>query len=121
MERINRYFLITMIFVLIGYLVNAAQAFAADDRIVCSSERLNKEIVIDGTQVTFNSEWNEGRAIASVRTRFVGQGFTKVLNLDGHKYKIHVEDVGRFSEVDDYIAIRSPQGHEITYPLSCHR
>jgi hypothetical protein len=40
-------------------------------------------------------------------------------NLDGLKYKYHIENTKSFTNVDDYITIENSKGHKITYPLEC--
>lgn len=45
---------------------------------------------------------------------------TKTFQFEGHSYKLHIRDVNHFDEVEDFVNIKSPQGHQITYPLSCN-
>ncbi len=116
-------FIITMIFVVIGYIINAGSVLAAP-AVVCHSERMDKTFVINNNKVAmYKGEADESyRGIAStvqVRTRFTGSGFNKVMNYEGHKYTISVKNVKSFSPIEDYISIRSTRGHEITYPLEC--
>lgn len=40
---------------------------------------------------------------------------------DGHKYVVHVEDINKFAEVEDYISIENNKGHKITYALECSK
>lgn len=96
--------------------------------VVCKTAYGEKEITIDNDHVAFNREDDSGvkREISSVnslkvRTHNKYKGFTKTLYIDGMKHKVHVEDVGNFSEVQDYLSITSPKGHEMTYPLTCHQ
>ena len=89
----------------------------------CSSKRLMKSFNIKNHSVSFQSlnQWN-GRAIASVenvRTKRSGNSMTKILKFEGHKYYFHISDLNNFSDVEDYIAIKSRKGHQIMYPLSC--
>lgn len=39
--------------------------------------------------------------------------------IDGLKYKVHIENTKAFTEVDDYIVIENSEGHRITYALEC--
>lgn len=92
--------------------------------IVCETPRETKKIEIGDQKVTISGpeELGPSRVVASVkavRTKLQGTGFTKVLFHSGAKHIIHVEDKNSFSEVDDYLIIRSAEGHEITYPLNC--
>ncbi|GEM_PF-529750 len=101
---------------------------AVEGTVVCKTAFGEKEITIDNSHVAFNREDNSGvkREISSinsvkVRTQTQYKGFTKTLYIDGMKHKVHVDDVGNFSEVQDYLSITSPKGHEMTYPLTCHQ
>ena len=90
----------------------------------CHTPRMDKEFTITPAQITFyeEAELTPTRSIASVqlvRTRKTVKGFTKILNIDGHRYSIHIENTESFSDVDDYIAIKNGKGHEVTYPLTC--
>lgn len=93
--------------------------------IVCSSPRLKKSLKISNSRVAFLEESQlDGRQLASsdiagVRTRNTAKGFTKILHYEGHKHMIHIEDTKDFSELEDYIVIKSREGHEMTYPLNC--
>ena len=95
---------------------------------VCKTAFGEKEITIDKDHVAFKREDDSGvkREISSVNsvkvhTKTEYKGFTKTLYIDGMKHKVHVEDVNGFNEVQDYLSITSPKGHEMTYPLTCHQ
>lgn len=93
--------------------------------IECHTPRMTKTFQIANNNVTFyqNDESETRRNIASVnqiRTKRETTGFTKFLKFEGHKYTIHIQDLEKFSEVDDYILVRSKAGHEMTYPLTCN-
>ena len=116
-----------IISIFLGFTLSMAQAYASHGDIACQTPRAKKVMKITDQKVSFLEErmrMNEGREIASinsVRTRASGQGFTKILNFEGKKHTIHIEDENNFSSVNDYIVIKSKQGHEITYPLECER
>lgn len=78
----------------------------------------DKLTVIDHTQP-------KARAIASsqqnVRTKFIGSSLTKIMNQSGHKHTIHIQDINQFNAFDDYLSIRSPKGHVMTFPLECKK
>ena len=107
--------------------VGQAQA-SVQGTVVCKTAYGEKEIMIDNDHVAFNREDDSGvkREISSVNsvkvhTHKKHKGFTKTLYIDGMKHKVHVQDAGNFSEVQDYLSITSPKGHEMTYPLTCHQ
>ena len=113
----------TTIITLMAFLIMGQTAFAA---IVCSSDRMQKDLVISKSSIVFQEykDSSDSRSIAStdplgVRTKNTTTGFNKVVFFEGQKHTIHVNDTNNFSEVEDYITIRSQKGHEIIYPLSC--
>lgn len=115
--------LLTLIFTLITFSTYASTS-AASAKMVCHTPRLDKAFVVGATQVTFLDESLEGpeRQLASVegiRTKVSGQGFTKIMHFEGQQHTIHVGNVNSPSSVDDYLVIRSREGHELTYPLDC--
>ena len=92
--------------------------------IYCHTPRFKRAMKISKNSVTFlnGEEFSYGRKIASsrtARTRTKGLGFKKILKLDGNKLTIVVKNTKEFSEVDDYMTIRSRKGHEVIYPLIC--
>ena len=96
------------------------QAFA---NIRCETPRKNKVFNISKESVAIiqRDQFKPERTIASLgaRTKIKGKGFTKVMNFEGNKYFIHIDDTKNFSEVNDYLYIKSPRGHQMTYPLIC--
>lgn len=116
-------------FAVVMGVVSIGQSQAAvEGTVVCKTAFGEKEITIDNNHVAFNREDHSGvkREISSinsvkVRTQTQYKGFTKTLYIDGMKHKVHVDDVSNFSEVQDYLSITSPKGHEMTYPLTCHQ
>lgn len=91
--------------------------------LICHTPRMNKIIEINDSEVTFFQEGdsNLSRKLASVqsRTKKSGPGFSKTVSFENQKHTIFVKDVKNFSEVEDYIVIKAPTGHEVTYPLTC--
>lgn len=75
--------------------------------------------------VNVNTSTDANRNIASsvnfsnVRTRWSGNSMEKIGFFENKKHIIHIDDVSRPSEVNDYISIRSQEGHEVLYPLHC--
>ena len=113
----------TSIITIITFLILGQNAFAS---IVCSSDRMQKDLVISNTSIAFQEyqDSSDSRSIAStnfqsVRTKNINNGFNKIVFFEGQKHTIHINNVSDFSDVDDYITIRSQKGHEIIYPLSC--
>jgi hypothetical protein len=91
----------------------------------CKTHFGEKSFIIREDLVVFQKEdEHTGRAISSVdqvRTEKKHQGYDKVLFLDGLKHRIHIEKASEFSDVEDYMVVTSPKGHEMTYPLNCEK
>lgn len=107
------------------FSANTMAVMEGGQKITCETPRGTKVLVIDNQKVSISQplKINQNRAVASVegvRTKFEGTGFTKVLFYNGAKHIIHIEDKKNFSVVDDYLIIRSNEGHEMTYPLECN-
>lgn len=108
-------------------MIHTMNAYSATPAIVCSTAFGEKTFTIDDDRISFHKEDESGasRSISSingesVRTHKKHLGFTKTLYIDGNKHRINVQNANEFSEVNDYLSITSPKGHEMTYPLTCH-
>lgn len=108
-------------------MIHAFNAHAAPRAIVCATAFGEKSFTIEEDRISFHKEDEAGvnRSISSigaesVRTHKKHLGFSKTLYIDGNKHRIHVQNTNAFSEVNDYLSITSPKGHEMTYPLNCH-
>ena len=106
--------------------VHSYNSFAATKGIECETAFGEKSFVIEDGRISFNKEDEQGvsRSISSlggesVRTHTKHNGFTKTLYMNGNKHRINIQDAQAFSDVNDYLSITSPKGHEMTYPLSC--
>ena len=107
--------------------VHSFNSFASSGPIECKTAFGEKSFVIEDGRISFSKEDEAGvsRSISSVsgdsvRTHTKHLGFTKTLYIDGNKHRINVQNSQEFSEVNDYLSITSPKGHEMTYPLTCH-
>lgn len=108
-------------------MIHTMSSYAATGAITCSTAFGEKTFTIEDERISFQKEDDQGvaRSISSVggesvRTHKKHLGFTKTLYIDGNKHRINVQNVNEFSEVNDYLSITSPKGHEMTYPLNCH-
>jgi hypothetical protein len=108
-------------------MIHAMNSHAATGSISCSTAFGEKTFTIEENRISFHKEDQDGvaRSISSingesVRTHKKHLGFTKTLYIDGNKHRINVQNVNEFSEVNDYLSITNPKGHEMTYPLHCH-
>lgn len=108
-------------------MIHTFNSQAGTGGIECQTAFGEKKFVIADGRISFHKEDSEGvsRSISSisgdsVRTHTKHLGFTKTLYIDGNKHRINVQNVNEFSDVNDYLSITSPKGHEMTYPLTCH-
>ena len=44
----------------------------------------------------------------------------KEFEIDGVKFKYHIEDTSNFNELNDYVTMENKKGHKMTYALSCY-
>ena len=107
-------------------MIHAMNSFAATGPINCETAFGEKKFTIEQERISFHKEDETGvsRSISSVngdsvRTQKKHQGFTKTLYINGDKFRINVQNVNEFSDVNDYLSITGPKGHVMTYPLSC--
>ena len=91
--------------------------------IFCHTPRMNKIFEVSDKKVTFFNEFeNEAkREIASIipKSKPSTKGITKFVDFENQRHVIHIGDKNNFSDVNDYIIIKSKTGHEVTYPLTC--
>ncbi len=78
--------------------------------------------------ININRQSTTSRKIASstitfenLRTKWNGASVEKVGYFENYKHTIHIENVNHLNDVNDYISIRSQEGHEMIYPLNCQR
>jgi len=108
-------------------LLQSLSAKASEGKISCQTSYGEKHLLIDDYHVSFQKEEQKGqfRTLSSIgqdqmRTQLQGTGFSKVLFIDGNKYRIFIKNKSQFNDTEDYLTITSPKGHEMTYPLNCH-
>lgn len=107
-------------------MLHMMQVQAAIPSIDCETAFGEKSFKINGNQISFHKQDEKGvfRSISSIssqsiRTEIKNQGFNKILYIDGNKYRISIKNINDFSDVEDYVSITGPNGHQMTYPLTC--
>jgi hypothetical protein len=115
--------LLTILFTL-QIFSHSVQAEVKKDVIFCHTPQFFKSFLITKNKVVFlkkdgDQSRREIASISSMRSRNTSSGFIKELNFEGDKYFINVSNAAKFSEVDDFMSVRSKKGHEMTYSLSC--
>ena len=103
----------------------ALLTFNTEASVLCHTPRMNKIFEVSDKKVTFFNEFDSKakRELASVasRSKANDMGVTKVVEFENQKHTIHIANMNSFSDVNDYIIIKSRTGHEVTYPLSCEK
>ena len=92
--------------------------------ITCYTPNLSKKLEISENTIAITKPYLAAAdralaSISSIRTKFKANGFDKILYANGEKHTIHIEDQNSFSEINDYLVIRTSEGHEMTFPLTC--
>ena len=90
--------------------------------IKCETNFGEKSFTIDGTTVAFHNNKTQGRSISSVlnsTTRKSVKGFRKTIYKNGHKHLINIDDQNNFNSDNDFLAVTSPKGHKMTFPINC--
>ena len=101
-----------------------ASTQVSEASVFCHTPRLNKILELKAdNNVTFFHENDSSakRELASLvsRNKMSDVGVTKIVNFENKKHTIHINDMKKFSDADDYIIIKEKSGHETTYPLIC--
>ncbi|MAX66724.1 MAG: hypothetical protein QF441_03380 [Bacteriovoracaceae bacterium] len=93
--------------------------------IACETNFGEKSFTIQGETVAFHDTQKiKGRSISSIldsKTRNSHKGFNKTVYQDGYKHLIHIENKNSFNSTDDFLAITSPKGHKMTFPINCNQ
>ncbi|MBC7713216.1 MAG: hypothetical protein H7177_07750 [Rhizobacter sp.] len=101
----------------------ALLTFNASASVLCHTPRMNKVFEVSDKKITFFNEFDTHakRELASViaKNKSEAQGITKVVDFENQKHTIHITDMNNFSDVNDYIIVKSREGHEMTYPITC--
>lgn len=103
-------------------LMGTAQA--SNNSISCETNFGEKSFTIEGTSVAFHKEQQDGRSISSIlssKTRNSHTGFRKTVYKDGYKHLINIADKNNFDSNNDFLAVTSPKGHKMTFPINCSR
>ncbi|MBD66481.1 MAG: hypothetical protein CME62_14815 [Halobacteriovoraceae bacterium] len=98
-------------------------SYAANKPINCKTNFGEKSFTIDQYEVAFHAQ-DQGRSISSVLgsvTKKTHKGFNKTVYQNGYRHLIHIENEKEFSSDNDFMAVISPKGHKMTYPLICSR
>lgn len=109
-------------FMLFFASIFALPVLAAFKPITCKTNFGEKSFTIQGNGVAFHQNKGDGRSISSVlasTTQKSHSGFKKTLYNDGSKHLISIKDLKHFDSKDDFLAITSPRGHKMTFPLNC--
>lgn len=123
LETENFKLMIGMIFVLCIIAVQSDSIHASVKPITCDTNFGEKSFTIQESTVAFHNEESSGRSISSiigVQTRKSHKGFNKTTYINGNKHLIHISNVEKFNSNNDFMAVTSPKGHKMTYPINCN-
>jgi hypothetical protein len=110
-----------LILSLVALMANST--FASLKPISCETNFGERSFTIEGSNIAFHQEKKDGRSISSVlstRTQNSHEGFKKTLYKDGYKHLINIENKKSFNSSNDFLAITSPKGHKMTFPINCN-
>jgi len=110
-------------FLLLSALMTTG-AFASAQPITCKTNFGERSFTIERGTIAFHAEDNAGRSISSVLesvTKKSHKGFKKTTYKNGFKHLIHIDNENQFDQNEDFLAVTSPKGHKMTYPLICSR
>ena len=117
MQKTN--FIITVF--LMAFAMFMMQSGFASERFECQTPNASKSFVLEDGKVSFTEDGKEVFA-TSGRTPSSNQGkYTQVVNFEGYKHTIHIEDTKKMNEVDDYLWLESKKGHKFLYPIKCNK
>ncbi len=113
-----------MKWIIFAAMVFTTTSWAKDASLTCHTPRKLKAFSISKNSITLFQEktLDPNRSLASlenVNTKIHKGGFTKSLMFEGIHYKIHINNMDKLSPLEDYLIMRSREGHEIIYPLNC--
>ena len=121
--------LLFSVWIIMGSSSMASSAFPLKDHLPLKCQTPNKEkiFIIWPQHIVFQMEkkwdFDQSRGTSSMsKIKTVPNvlgGFDKYLNYGHHRYHIHIRNLMKPNPMHDYISIRIPQGHRISYPLSC--
>ncbi len=97
-------------------------ASASIKPIACETNFGEKSFTIEGSTVAFHQEQTDGRSISSIlgsRVQSSHKGFKRTVYKDGYKHLINIENRNKFNSSNDFLAITSPKGHKMTFPINC--
>jgi hypothetical protein len=123
LQKENFTLVIGTMLTLVLVAIHSQSAQAAFKPISCETNFGEKSFTIQGSDIAFHAEQDSGRSISSVsnsKTRKTHSGFNKTIYLDGDKHLIHIENEKNFNSNNDFLAVTSPKGHKMTYPINCN-
>jgi len=92
----------------------------------CDVAKFRKKIIVNGNKVQIlplGKAHSIDRQIASIqaRNKDLDLSLTKILDWEGHKVTLHIEDYTAPSDLSDYLIVRNLEGHEVTYSMECKK
>jgi hypothetical protein len=101
---------------------NVQMAQSAIKPISCETNFGEKSFTIEGNSIAFHKDQKDGRSISSIlssKTLNSHQGFRKTIYKDGFKHLINIKNQDNCNSNKDFLAITSPRGHKLSFPINC--
>ena len=122
LERENLQLAIGSAIVLLFLAFKGNMAYASTN-ITCETNFGEKSFTIEDNSVAFHQDNIDGRSISSIgeaKSQKTHTGFKKTMYLNGNKHYIYIHNLEKLSSNNDFLAITSPKGHKMTYPINCN-
>lgn len=91
----------------------------------CKTNFGEKEFTLEDNTIAFHTvDEGASRSISSIyeaRIQKTHKGVKRSLYLNGNKHLVSIKDINNMNSDDDFLAITSPEGHKMTYPIICSR
>lgn len=121
-ERRDYSLLFGLAIFLIGLSILTQKSYASIKSISCETAYGERTIEINDNVISFKRNSENNRSISSsndFKAQRQFSGVNQTLYMDGSKHLVHIDNLNNFDSGNDYLAITSPKGHKMTYPLNC--
>lgn len=91
--------------------------------IKCSTQFGEKSFTIENDNKIAFHQQKQNRSISSIAsasTMKTYRGFKKVTYHKGQKHMIAIENTKNFNSDNDFMTVTSPDGHKMTFPITCN-
>ena len=104
-----------LIVLTLGLMSMSAKALELE----CSTPRKNITLKLKDNKLKLDGRFPAETMVQ--RSKFKGDGLQKIVYVNGDKHTLNIDNMSAFNEFNDYINIKTRQGHEMTYPVTCQK